>query len=224
MNHPRAAAFIVLWCLLFFCTTCTRAQQILPTVAFTLDFPGSDPSHYVVSVSADGHGTYDSNGKLVADSDPADRFQLTFTVSPATSRRIFELAKRARYFGGDIDSNKKGLAFTGSKTLSYKDSKKSTQATYNYSTVPAIQELTALFQNLSNTLEFGRRLEYELQYQKLALDEELKKMEEIAKAGELGDLSAIAPILQRTVDDQSILNGVRARAERLLVSADSKAH
>src|ERR1700688_4649204 len=143
MNHSRIAGFIVLWYLFPF-TLSARPQETVPTLAFTLDFPGSDPSHYVVSVSADGHGTYDSNGKLVADSDPADRFQLTFTVSPATSRRISELAKRARYFGGDIDSNKKGVAFTGSKTLSYKDSKKSTQATYNYSTMPAIQELTAL--------------------------------------------------------------------------------
>jgi hypothetical protein len=221
MNHSRIAAFIVLWHLFLFCAL-SCAQQTLATVAFTMDFPGSEPSHYVVSISADGRGSYDSNGKLMADSDPRDRFQLTFVVSPATSRRIFELAKRARYFDGDIQLRKKDLAFTGNKTLSYKDSQKTTVATYNYSTVPAIQELTALFQSLSNTLEFGRRLEYELQYQKLALDEELKKMEGIAKEGELGDLSAIAPVLQRITDDQSILNVVRARAQRLLASADSK--
>lgn len=222
MNHSRIAAFIVLWHLFLFCTLSAGAQQTLPTVAFTMDFPGSEPSHYVVSISADGHGSYDSNRKLMAESDPADHFQLTFTVSPATSRRIFELAKRARHFDRDLESRKKGLAFTGSKTLSYRDSQKTTQATYNYTTVPAIQELTALFQSLSNTLEFGRRFDYELQHQKLALDEELKKMEELAKEGDLGDLSAIAPILQRIADDQSLLNVVRARAQRLSAIADSK--
>lgn len=222
MNHSRIAAFIVLWHLLLFCALSACAQQTLPTIVFTMDFPGSEPSQYAVSISADGHGSYDSNGKLMADSDPANRFQLTFTVSPATSRRIFELAKRARYFDGDIASSKKGLAFIGSKTLTYKDSQKTTRATYNYSTVPAIQDLTALFQSLSNSLEFGRRLDYELQYQKLALDEELKKMEEIAKEGDLGDLSAIAPVLQRIAEDQSLLNVVRARAQRLLATADPK--
>jgi hypothetical protein len=223
MNHPHVAPSIVLWHLFFCCALPACAQETLPTVAFTTDFPGSEPSHYVVSISADCHGTYDSNGKLSSDSDPNDRFQLTFTVLPATSRRIFELAKRSHYFNGDIDSNKKGLAFTGSKTLSYKDSKKTTHASYNYSSVPAIQELTALFQSLCSALEFGRRLEYEQQYQKLALDEELRKMEEIAKDGELGDLSAIAPILQRIANDHSLLNVVRARALRLLPSADSRA-
>jgi len=223
-NHSRVTASIVLWHLFLFSARPACAQKTLPTVAFTVDFPGSEPSHYEVSISADGHGSYDSDGKLMADSDPTDRFRLTFTVSPATSRHIFELAKRARYFAGDIDSGKKGLAFTGNKTLSYKDSERSTQATYNYSTLPAIQELASLFQSLSNALEFGRRLEYELQYQKLALDEELKKLEGIAKEGELGDLSAIAPVLHRIADDQSLLNVVRARAQRLLASADSKPH
>jgi hypothetical protein len=224
MNHRRIRAFTVLWHLSFFCTLSACAQETLPKVAFTMDFPGSEPSHYMVSISADGHGSYDSNGKLMADSDPNDRFQLAFTVSPTTRRIIFELAKRTRYFDGDIDSKKKGLAFTGNKTLSYKDSHRSTQATYNYSTVPAIQELTALLQSLSNTLEFGRRLEYELQYEKLALDEELKKMEETVKESELGDLSVVAPILRRIANDQSLLKIVRARALRLLANADSKTH
>lgn len=222
-NIPGAYSRFLHWPLsLFLFTISACGQETLPTVAFALDFPGSEPSHYVISISADGRGSYDSNGKLMADSDPADRVHLTFTVPPATSRHIFELTKRARYFEGDIESGKKGLAFTGNKTLSYKDSEKLTQGTYNYSTAPAIQELTAWFQSLSNTLEFGRRLEYERQYQKLALDEELKKLEEIAKEGELGDLPAIAPILQRIADDQSILNVVRARAQRLLANAGSK--
>ena len=38
-------------------------------VTFTLDFPGSEPSHYVISVSSDGHSTYDSDGKLSPDSE-----------------------------------------------------------------------------------------------------------------------------------------------------------
>ena len=42
----------------------------------------------------------------------------------------------------------------------------------------AVQQLTQLFQSLSTTLEFGRRLEYFHRYQKLALDEELKRMED----------------------------------------------
>ena len=58
-----------------------------------------------------------------------------------------------------------------------------------------MQELTAIFQNMSSTLEFGRRLEYFHRHQKLALEEELKRMEEMAKDKSLGEVQAVAPIL-----------------------------
>jgi hypothetical protein len=197
------------------------AAQAVPTVTFSLDFPGSDPSHYAISVSSDRHASYESDGRLApgSGSGPADASQLTFTASPELSERIFELAKRARYFQGAIDSRKRGLAFTGAKELTYKDSDRNQHAAYNYSPVPAVQELTRIFQNLSATLEFGRRLDYCYRYQKLALDDELKRMEEFAKQGDLQELSAVAPILEKIAADPSVINVVRYRARRLLVQA-----
>jgi hypothetical protein len=200
---------------------CSMAAQTVPAVTFSLDFPGSDPSHYVISVSSDRRASYESNGRLApgSDSASADAFQLTFTASPELSARIFDLAKRARYFQGDIDSRKRGLAFTGTKTLTYKDGERNQQAAYNYSPVPAVQALTRIFQNLSATLEFGHRLDYCYRYQKLALDDELKRMEEFAKQGDLQELLAVAPILQKIADDPSVINVVRYRARRLLLQA-----
>jgi len=192
--------------------------QAQTVVSFTLDFPGSEPSHYEIAVSSNGHSTYDSDGKLSPDSDN-DPFHLDFSVSSETSRRIFELAERAHYFQGDIDSRKKNLASTGVKTLTYKDSTRSSRATYNYSPVVAVQQLTQLFQGLSTTLEFGRRLEYYHRYQKLALDEELKSMEDVANRNDLQELAAVVPILQRIANDQSVINPVRARALRLIERA-----
>ena len=42
---------------------CARPATAVPTVTFTCDFPGSEPDHYVVSVSDDGNAMYDSNSK-----------------------------------------------------------------------------------------------------------------------------------------------------------------
>jgi hypothetical protein len=215
VSIPRAQVFLLLF--LICCSLPASAQQP-GTVTFTLDFPNSEPDHYAISVSSDGHATYESNGKLSPDAQ-ADSSQLDFSLSAATSARIFDLAKRAHYFQGDIDSNKRNLASTGSKTLIYKDDQRSTKATYNYSPVSAVQQLTQLFQNLSATLEFGRRLEYFHHYQKLALDEELKRMEEMAKQNGLIELSAVGPILQQIANDNSVINPVRARAQRLLERA-----
>jgi hypothetical protein len=193
-----------------------EAKAPTASVSFSLDFPQSIPDHYEISVASDGQASYDSTGKLTPDSEPGDPFHLEFTISPASTKRIFDLAAKAKYFDGKIDSGKRNLASTGAKVLTYKDATRNSRAEYNYSPIPAVQEITAVFQNMSSTLEFGRRLDYYHHHQKLALEDELKRMEEMAKEKNLEEIQAVAPILQRIVDDKSVLNITRARAQRLL--------
>jgi hypothetical protein len=219
LRLPLAAALML--CCLWFVPGTQAQQTAIPTVSFTCDFPGSEPDHYAISVPDDGNAVYDSNSKL-NDSAASEPFHSDFTVSQASRTRIFELAKRAHYFEGDVDSKKKNLASTGMKTLAYKDAQKSTRATYNYSPIPAVEELTAFFQSLSTTLEFGHRLDYYLRYQKLALDEEMKKMEEMSNSGGLVEISAVAPILQKIADDPAVIKVVRARAQRLMLAPAAK--
>ncbi len=195
------------------------AAQDPALVAFAIDFPTSQPEHYLIRVQSNGAAHYESNGRLSAESDETDSFDLDFTLSAEPRQKIFELAAKAGYFKKDVDSHHKGLAFTGKKTLSYKDAQRSGEATYNYSPNPAVQELTNLMQGLSATLEFGHRLQYDRQYQKLALDEELKRMESLAGTNELVDVTAIQPILDQIIADQSVINVTRARAQRLLERA-----
>ena len=220
-HRDIACRSLVLFVCLILCSGLpVQAQQTGgPTVTFTFDFPGSDPSHFMISVDSDGHASYVSRGKITSEAEPDEPYRLDFSVLPETSTRIFDLTKRARDFEGEVDLKKKGLASTGMKTLAYKDGQKSTQASYNYSAIPAIQELTGLFENLSATLEFGKRLEYDFRYQKLALNEELKHMEDASSMGTLEELAAVAPMLQKIARDQSIVNVARARAQRLLERA-----
>jgi len=186
------------------------------TISFTLDFPDSSPEHYSIFVQPDGHAHYDSSGKISQDSDVRDSYQTDFTFTDATCARIFELAKQAHYFSGKVDSGNKKLAFTGAKKLIYKDGDKVSSAEYNYSQQPAVQQLTALFQSVAASLEYGHRLKYFHRYQKLALDDELKRMEDQAKRGELAEVQAVSPVLQEIYDDNSVINVVRARARRIL--------
>jgi len=195
------------------------AQNVAaPTVSFSLTFPGSQPDRYSISVPQSGDAVYYSDGKLMEGGE-ADDFKLVFAIAPATRTRIFELAKKAHYFANDVDSKKKNMAFTGSKVLIYNDGQKEHRAAYNYSPVEAVQQLTDLFQNLSTTLEFGRRLEYYHRYQKLALDEEIKRLEEMSTQNNLQELSALVPVLQQIAADNTVINPVRARAQRLLLKA-----
>jgi hypothetical protein len=82
--------------------------------------------------------------------------------------------------------------------------------------VAPVQQLTTIFQTVSATLEYGRRLSYFHRYQKLALDAELKLMEDQARRGELAELQSVKPILQQIYDDSSVMKVVRARALRIM--------
>ena len=195
------------------------SQQTTASVSFTLDFPGADPSHYEIIIASEGQGSYTSNGKFDDQSDPADAAPLQFAVSENIRKQIFELAKKSHYFGGKVDSGQKNIANTGAKTLTYRDANHNSQATYNYSMLQPITQLTSIFQNLSTTMEFGRRLVYLHKYQKLALDDQLKRMEEMQRENSLGDVGAIAPVLKDIANDSSVMNVSRARALRLLASA-----
>lgn len=197
----------------------TGAASDGASISFSLDFPNSSPEHYEIAVQSDGQARYVSSGRISQDSDVRDDYETSFMLSDATRTRVFELAAQAHYFSGKVDSGNKKLAFTGAKKLIYKDDKRNSSAEYNYSIQPAVQQLTNLFQSVSATLEFGRRLTYYHRYQKLALDDETKRMEDQARSGDLAEVKAVAPILQKIYDDTSVMKVTRARALRILQMA-----
>lgn len=194
----------------------------LRVVTFTLDFPASNPSHYVISVDSNGHATYESTAKAADDSDP-DTYKMEFVMTTANRDRIFEWAKQTNYFSGKLDSGNRKLAFTGDKALSYQDKDRSFTAHYNFSTIEPVRQLTTLFQKMAATLDYGRQLTYDHRYQKLALDEVLKEMEMQAKNGDLSEIHSLAPILQQIIADSSVINVVRARAKELIRPENSTA-
>jgi len=191
-------------------------------VTFTLDFPQSSPEHYSIRVPSTGTAHYESSGRLSADSDVTDTFDYDFAISNELRSRIFALAAKAGYFQKYLEAHHKNLAFMGKKTLQYTDANHSSEGTFNYSANAAVQELTSVFQSLSATLEFGHRLNYYRRYQKLALEDELKRMQEMARNNTLIEVTAIQPILEQIVADQSVIKVTRARAQTLMSDGNAR--
>lgn len=185
------------------------------TITFTLDFPQSNPEHYSIAVDATGHARYECTGKVAEDSEE-EPYRAEFEVSAGNRDRIFTWAKQAQYFAGKVDSGDHKLAFTGAKLLSYQDGQRSNAARYNYSNLEPVRQLTSLFQNMAGTLEYGHRLAYYHRYQKLALDDELKRMETQARNNDLSEIQGVAPVLREIFEDTSVINVVRARAKELI--------
>ncbi|MBZ5630097.1 MAG: hypothetical protein LAO06_14655 [Acidobacteriia bacterium] len=187
-----------------------------PIIGFDFILPGSDPPHYSIAVEPDGKAAYRSDQVPPSDNVPGEPYIVKFTVSEPTRARLFDLTRALHCFQGDFEYHGGRLANMGAKTLKCVFADRESHTTYNYTTNQQLQELTTIFQNISNTLEYGRRLAYLHRYDKLGLEAELKSMEEQAKDNRLGELQAVAPELERILNDTGIINVTRRRAEHLL--------
>jgi len=198
-------------------------RPLNPTVIFDLNFPGAVPSHYTVAVNASGDAAYQSDGDQTnpgpdqSNGDP--NVVVRFTMSEAARTRVLHLAQKLNYFSGNFDYTRNRVANTGAKTLVFADPTRHNTATYNYSQNPDIQELTRFFQSVSTTLEYGRKLERDLRYDKLDLPNQLQQMVNDAQQKELGELQAIVPVLQKISGDASVMRIARVNSDRLLAMA-----
>src|SRR5947208_14220752 len=95
VENDRQVALIlrapVLSVLFLICWFGPASAQQPATVTFTLDFPNSEPDHYVISVASDGRASYESIGNLSPDAE-GDCYRLYFSPSPATCSCSFDLA------------------------------------------------------------------------------------------------------------------------------------
>ena len=197
-----------------------------PTVTFQFEFSGANPSHYALSVDSTGRAAYtstspqDTNSSYTAPGKQAtdEPYATKVTLSPGTTQQIFDLAKRLSYFDGKFDYTKSRIANTGAKTLIYADPNRHFETTFNYSTNQDAMELARLFQNLSSTLEFGLRLDHDMRHQKLALEDELRQLQDAASHNNAAEIGLLKPMLQKIANDTSILHIARRRAQELLAT------
>ena len=190
----------------------------LPAVTFTQAFPRVEPAFFSLRIDSAGHAVYESRREEGQPGMPelGEPTRIEFQVSPASVRRIFELARSLDYFQGDWDFKKHRIADSGRKTLSYSDSARTHVTTYNWSENLAIQELTEIFQSISNTQEAAHELVRLRRHDRLGLDQQLAHMEKMAKSGWLRELQVITPLLEKIAADPEIMNIARQRAQRLL--------
>ena len=202
----------------------------IPTVTFERYWEAVRPQDVVITVQSTGNTTYVSrNPSLPAEQtatpeaarssalDP--NYQVRFLMSEANRAKVFKLAEQAKYFNGNFDFTKHAMAKTGRKTLTYADISRHFQTVYNYSENKAVHSLTDLFQNISTTIEFGRKLVFSYKYDKLGLDADLAALEDAVENHSVDELHVIAPVLQQIAADPTVLNIARRKAQKLLGKA-----
>ena len=190
-----------------------QPQKVPPIISFTVDFPDDIPPFYNIAIESTGRAEYKSTPEPKNIGDP---YILKFVASEPTRTRLFELARQLNFFRGNFDYTKNKIAFTGTKTLTFKNADEEHETTYNWSENPLIQEITEIFQGAEETIELGRQLQDKYRYDKLGVDAVLKSLEENEKDHRLAEMQVLQPILTRIANDPAMMNISRRRAELLL--------
>jgi hypothetical protein len=185
------------------------------SITFDRTWDDYTPQKITLTIWASGQGKYASHS-VAKPPDEADDYKTEFTMSPACKDKVFRDAGEANYFDGDFAFKKHAVASSGTKILTYTDPTRHFNTTFDYSENKAIQEITNILQGISNTIEYGRKLQFKHRFDKLGLEDELKGMESAVESHNLAELQLIAPQLESILQDESVLNIARKRAKKLL--------
>jgi len=203
---------------------CAAAQNIftegikgnIPTVRFDFENKDVQPASYEISIDATGDATYFSR-----DEGEGEGLKRSFQIRKGTRDRIFALTEILRRFRGDYEFRKHRVAFSGFKTFTYTEGAEEYSTRFNWSENKDITELAGIFQGIAATLQAESELRRLRKFDKLGLDEQLKMMEQKAKAGYLKELGLITKVLSEIKSDPQVMGMARARAERLLKLAEN---
>ena len=191
----------------------TRAGSRFPTVIFTSVLWSAEPAYYSIAVDAAGSATYQSAPESLERTGVP--YTIEFHVSDRTRRTIFNLVRELDFFRSEIQVQQVATAKDNARTLMYRDLPLSTQLTYSGSSDSDIEELTSIFEEVSETLEYGRRLAYLQQHDRKKIASELRALQADADRHVLRELQTIAPVLRSLAADAGLDAETRRMAQSL---------
>jgi hypothetical protein len=189
-----------------------------PTIVFYWVQWRAQPSYYSIAIDSTGASTYQS--APISDERNGVPYTMEFQASDRTLRTTFNLARRLEFFTQALDLQLTSPANSAVQTLAFEDGETRHQITYSASADADVQELTSVFEEISETLEFGRRLAYSRQHEPARLRAELGDLENKAKRHLLRELQALEPVLRSIASDTTLEAGARQRARQLIERLD----
>jgi hypothetical protein len=192
----------------------TKNGRRFPTIVFVYVAWSDNPAFYSVAVDSTGAATYQSAP------DTVDRtgvpYTLMFQTNEATRRTIFGIGRDLNFFDGNFPLSMASPQKSAVRSLAYHDITFSRQITYTESSAPEIEELTSIFEEISNTLEFGRKLTYLHQHDRSKLDDQLTAMEKDAEHHLLREVQVVTPVLRGIASDEKVSADARQKSEAIL--------
>jgi hypothetical protein len=178
-------------------------------VSFAFERPGLPVPKFTLVVDESGNGTYQAEDGAV----PVDR---EFSLAGATIAKIFALVRSVQLTPEVCVGKAKNVADTGTKTLTFVAVGATSNCSYNYSESKEVQQLTAIFEGVAETMDEGRKLDQLHRYDRLGLDAEMIAFANEVSSGRALEMGTIAPCLRAIAEDPDVIERVRVRAVKLL--------
>jgi hypothetical protein len=185
-----------------------------PTVVFTSVLWSADPSYYSIAIDSSGVATYLSAPSSLEKTGVP--YTIEFQATDRTRRLTFNLARSLDFFAGESAEPAVSPEKISIRTLAYTDEHLNNQLTYAAPSGPDLEEITSVFEQLSETLECGRRLAYLQQQHPEAVGSELQGLQNLLDRRQVREFQALVPLLRVIASDQRIDASTHKLAETLL--------
>ncbi len=209
-----------------------HGTQPIPTVTFEWASSGVVPAYYAITVDSMGDAAYHSDEMApdgMMETQLGMPYLVEFTISASTTTRIFALAQRADYFNANFEDASYRQTTRAIKTLTYGVGPRiwfghltrgvHYVTTYDYTHNVAVQQLTTIFEELSTTVQLGRRLDYLRRINSAELSVALRRADALGHQRRLPELQLIAKSLQSISEDSALPPATRRQAFDLLALA-----
>lgn len=208
MSRKNILCLLALTCVV----SLSAFAQDFPSVKFTQEQWSLNPPTYSIKVNTAGNGHYESTPNSAEQT--GQNYTQEFNISDGSKNKIFNALQALNFFNKTIEDVQPGDG--GTRTLVYSYGGNQTVATYHATSNPTAQQLTKLFQSMSETFETGRRLDKLHQAKDPALGDVVARMLTRAQAGELVELQVILPTLQSIASDTSVDKAIRNQVNAVI--------
>ena len=170
----------------------------------------SSPEYMALRVDVNGKGTYDSHQLK----DPPSPRPLQ--LSTLTTERIYSLVQDLDNLHSVNLESRHQVANMGLKTLTYEAGNVINRVQYNYTENRAGQQLTEIFEKISNVEERISQLEYDMKYDHLSLPETLSNIQEGLQDHSYVEPTLMIPILEKITSNSRFLHLAQSRAQDIM--------
>ena len=191
----------------------TRNAGLFPTVVFSCSRSGASPPYYSIAVDSTGNATYQSIPNSVARTGAP--YTMEFLASNTTRTQIFGMIESLHFLRG-LGNDPKFSVASSSHTLIFTEGVQRNEIQYDTVSDPNVKNLTSLFERISSTMEFGRRLGIMEQNDPSAIEAEIGRMKDMIQAKQLAELQTLSPILLRIASDSRVSPNSRQQAQLVL--------